>query len=283
MSTMVSMDDLVRWDSIIRAQHALFILDACLSGLAGSEDQGPRDVEDAKVELLVDRAHYLITAGTAGQNTGSSDAWTGSLFTDAIISSARHAAPDNVDAFVTVYKLVDLVYDRIAKERLNGTWRELLTPQIMKLEGPGVFFFHKRANLGPTVAAQIPANRPAAIDTPPQSQGTELQNQRPEPPPESAATPRQFTMVYPDNVLPAATWKKLSQNVWEKLPAGVYGTKFQVVDRTTVTGCVGTRVASQQEPHLEFFIPDTGCPSMVVRGRTKPASWNQIGRMRNIQ
>jgi uncharacterized caspase-like protein len=35
-SSMVSMDDISRWNSYLEARHALFILDACLSGLAGA-------------------------------------------------------------------------------------------------------------------------------------------------------------------------------------------------------------------------------------------------------
>src|SRR5262249_57054597 len=40
-ASMVSMDDIARWDNYLPSEHALFILDACLSGLAGFQNKGP--------------------------------------------------------------------------------------------------------------------------------------------------------------------------------------------------------------------------------------------------
>jgi uncharacterized caspase-like protein len=40
---MVSMQDLERWDGYLQSRHALFVLDSCLSGLAGVERKSPRD------------------------------------------------------------------------------------------------------------------------------------------------------------------------------------------------------------------------------------------------
>jgi uncharacterized caspase-like protein len=78
-SAMVSMRDLERWDSYIEARQALFVLDACLTGLAGFQTKAPLN---ARLEQLSLPARHLITAGTKDEFVIASDRWGGSLFTD---------------------------------------------------------------------------------------------------------------------------------------------------------------------------------------------------------
>ena len=94
-SSMVSMAQLDAWDDWINARHALYLLDACASGLASYEVQGEEDFEgldNATLERLSKPGRHLITAGTGEQKTIASARWEGSVFTDSILRAARRVA-----------------------------------------------------------------------------------------------------------------------------------------------------------------------------------------------
>src|SRR5262249_2067122 len=86
--TMISMQDIQNWNDEVYAQQTLFVLDACLSGLAGSEAKGA----GLRQEQLSQESHQLLTAGTEKENVISGERWTGSLFTDSFIEGAKGAA-----------------------------------------------------------------------------------------------------------------------------------------------------------------------------------------------
>ena len=88
-STMVSMLDLQRWDSYLGARHTLFVLDTCVSGLAGVEKKSSRDI---RLEQLSLPARHLLTAGTSTEKVISGEKWGGSLFTNSFIRGARGEA-----------------------------------------------------------------------------------------------------------------------------------------------------------------------------------------------
>jgi formylglycine-generating enzyme required for sulfatase activity len=137
-STMVSMEDLSRWDSYLSAQQALFILDSCLSGLAGVQS---KDLKSDRLEQLSQPTHQLLTAGTKGERVISGDRWTGSLFTDSLIDGARGNAHQSFGV-VSIHSLLDYVQERVAVERREVNWEGSLTPQIHDLQaGTGAFFF----------------------------------------------------------------------------------------------------------------------------------------------
>ncbi len=143
-SNMVSMDDLTRWDRRIRAKHALFLLDACFSGLAGS--QVKNTLRDFTIARLVKPAHHLITAGTGGQETIASSRWQGSLFTDTFIKAARGAADAQNDfprdGVVNLAELMAYARQRIDHERRAANWTKAITPQWSHLRAnQGEFFF----------------------------------------------------------------------------------------------------------------------------------------------
>ena len=89
---MVSMQDIARWDGFLDAQQALFVLDFCLSGLAGVEKKSPRNELFAQ---FAKPAHHLLTAGTENEIAIAGERWTGSC--SPIPSfwerEAKHVAP----------------------------------------------------------------------------------------------------------------------------------------------------------------------------------------------
>jgi uncharacterized protein YjbI with pentapeptide repeats len=137
-STMVSMGDVARWDTFLSAQQALFVLDSCLSGLAGTEVKG---LHSNRLQQLSQSGHHLMTAGEAGENVIAGDKWTGSLFTDSFIKGAEGEA-QSYDGVISLWSLLDYIQRRVTIEREAVAWRNQLTPQINFLTaGPGAFFF----------------------------------------------------------------------------------------------------------------------------------------------
>jgi uncharacterized caspase-like protein len=139
-STMVNMEDIARWNRYLSAQQALFVLDACLSGLAGSEEKGG-GVRDTRLGQLSQSSRQLVTAGTDQENVIAGDKWTGSLFTDSFILGAEGAAQRSL-GIVSLYSLIDYIQERVAIEKDAANWSKSLTPQVRKLSaGNGAFFF----------------------------------------------------------------------------------------------------------------------------------------------
>jgi hypothetical protein len=135
---MVSIDDISRWDRYLSARHSLFVLDACLSGLAGAEKKSPRD---SRLEQLSLPAHHLLTAGTANENVISGDKWTGGLFTDSFIVGAKGQASGSLGV-VSLFSLIEFIQERVVIEKQAVNWSKSLTPQLRSLQaGDGGFYF----------------------------------------------------------------------------------------------------------------------------------------------
>jgi len=152
-SGMVSMQDLERWDRYLDARQALFVLDACLSGLAGFQTKAPLN---ARLEQLSLPARHLITAGTKDEIVISGDKWGGSLFTDSFILGAKGQAR-SPSGIVSLPVLLDFIQERVARERELVNWSKSLTPQIQSLQhGEGYFFFTPVVPVGLPPSAATP-------------------------------------------------------------------------------------------------------------------------------
>ncbi len=150
-SSMVSMAQLDAWDDFIHARHALYLLDACASGLASYEVQGEEDFEgldNATLERLSKPGRHLITAGTGEQKTIASARWDGSVFTDSILRAARGeadagTAADPADGVVSLPELLEYVTKRVDRERRVAEFETAITPKWENLrdDNEGGFFF----------------------------------------------------------------------------------------------------------------------------------------------
>ena len=135
-SSMISMDDIRRWNQYLQARHVLFILDACFSGLAGVNKKG-----SPRIEQLTQPARYPITAGTAGEEIIASEKWNGSLFTHELISVVNDGI-GATDGVISVFSLIDTIQSRVSAIKNNVGWQKGLTPQVCDLQGSdGAFFF----------------------------------------------------------------------------------------------------------------------------------------------
>jgi hypothetical protein len=144
-ATMISMGDVQRWDEILAAKQALFLLDACFSGLAGSA--GKSDLRELQIDQLDKPAHHLVSAGTAEEETIASDRWWGgSIFTDAFLRAVRGEADAATtyprDGVVSLSEVIGYVKTRVAMEAPAANWTRPITPQSYNLRtNAGEFFF----------------------------------------------------------------------------------------------------------------------------------------------
>ncbi|PDT18057.1 hypothetical protein CO670_04480 [Rhizobium sp. J15] len=139
-SSMVSMDDLVRWNNYLDAKQALFVLDACLSGLAGLQRKSAPP-NQTRLDQLAQPSRHLLTAGTSTEEVIAGSRWNGSLFTDAFISGAKGGAAPPGEV-VSLHRLIEYIQTKVALEQAAAHWKRALTPQLRDLGvSNGAFFF----------------------------------------------------------------------------------------------------------------------------------------------
>jgi sulfatase modifying factor 1 len=152
---MISMDDIQRWDALLKAKQALFLLDACFGGLAGTASKS--DNRELKIDQLDQPAHHLVSAGAAEEQTIAGDRWGGSIFADAVLRAVRGEADAETsypkDGVVSLSELVSYVKLRVAIEAPAAGWTKPIIPQLRDLgRNTGEFFFltneRKLATLG---------------------------------------------------------------------------------------------------------------------------------------
>lgn len=149
-SSMIGMDEIENWhENIEQAQHVLFLLDACFSGLAGTEVKADR--QELEIKDLARKGHHLITAGTRNQKSFASlKAWGGSLFTSAFVRGAEGLADAQTSEFprdhvvtlneIWAYLRKSLKRAQVRYPNINQTpqWRDLLG------DSQGEFFFYEK-------------------------------------------------------------------------------------------------------------------------------------------
>ncbi len=140
----INMNQIENWAEEFRnATHVLFLLDACFSGLAGTEDKSYTTAVDP-VELAQENGRYMITAGGADQTSiASLKRWKGSLFTDVVIHGMSGEADSSPqDGIVTTYELFTYTQAAVRNEARKA--RHEQTPLISNLgryTDKGQYFF----------------------------------------------------------------------------------------------------------------------------------------------
>lgn len=75
-------------------------------------------------------------------------------------------------------------------------------------------------------------------------------------------------------------WRRQSENTWtETYPSGFTSEGILERSRDTVNGCLGSIVGPKDQPNFSVFIPDRGCPGMMVLFRINDGHWNVLNPM----
>lgn len=154
-STMVSMDDIARWDGLLSVKQTLFVIDACMGGLAGV--QAKTDPKALAIEQFSQPSRHLLSAGTSSEEAIVGAQWRGSLFTDSLIKAASGAA---VSASVTVIGLTDIlayVRRQVAFEKDRAGWSKKITPQLRQLQPSDGEFYFIRNNIPAQILIAAPS------------------------------------------------------------------------------------------------------------------------------
>jgi hypothetical protein len=142
---MIDMERLKQWtENVAQARHSLFLLDACFSGLAAFEAKAG-DVREKTIARLTQPGHYIVTAGTEGEETYI---YKGeSLFTQAFLSAARGEGMAVSDGVVSLNEMMTRV-NRILDARQAEIGDKIrMTPrqyQARISNNAGEFFFLPR-------------------------------------------------------------------------------------------------------------------------------------------
>ena len=151
-SSMVGMEQLKVWDDHVPARHALFLLDACFSGLVGNTAQslGP----DSTIKELSEPGHQIISAGGKDQQTiASRQEWQGSIFTHALLKALRGSADKfggeqgDGDGVITLYELIESIAGTVEQAKSAADWNRPLRPVLNRFYGEGQFFFLTEARV----------------------------------------------------------------------------------------------------------------------------------------
>lgn len=78
-------------------------------------------------------------------------------------------------------------------------------------------------------------------------------------------------------------WKRLAKDRWEERYPSGFAETFQVRKRIRVGDCPGVRVSKPRAENFEIFIPDRGCPAMVIRYRHNAGAWNYLSQMLDVR
>lgn len=139
-SSMIGMSDISRWDDLLKAKQALYIIDACLSGLAGVQPKS--DPKELAMDQLGRPSRHLFAAGGAQEETIAAARWGGSLFTDSLIKAASGEAVQPGIPVISLSDILAYVRRRVAFEKDQARWPGTISPQLRLMrQSEGEFFF----------------------------------------------------------------------------------------------------------------------------------------------
>jgi hypothetical protein len=166
---MVDMERMKQWaENVAQARHSLFLIDACFSGLAAYEAKAG-DVREKTIARLMQPGHYIVTAGTEGEETYI---YKGeSLFTQAFLSAARGDGLASSDGIISLSEMMTRINRTLDAKQAEIGDKIRMTPQkyyARLSNNAGEFFFLQGRPGISTVNTQIPASieAKAGPDTP---------------------------------------------------------------------------------------------------------------------
>ncbi len=145
-STCVSMNQLQFFSDKLPARQALFILDSCFSGIAGTiyKKEGseiPKETRKQVEAFVKSEGRQIMTAGGADETTSMSSKWNNhSVYTFYLINGLKGAADYNKDSVISVRELQVYLDSNVPKEAKQ-------TPQLFNLSNSeGQFVFYREGD-----------------------------------------------------------------------------------------------------------------------------------------
>lgn len=145
--SMLRMSALKQWDDSLDVKQALYIVDACFSGLAGTYDS-KASKRNLRLSQVAQPSRQILTAGQTDEITIASSRYKGSLFTTAVIEALGGSGDLSGgfarDGVISASELKLAVQDRINAEIVANPdlKRFKLTPTLKNLvPSRGDFFF----------------------------------------------------------------------------------------------------------------------------------------------
>jgi len=167
---MIDMERMKQWtENVAQARHSLFLLDACFSGLAAYEAKAG-DAREKTIARLMQPGHYIVTAGTEGQETYI---YKGeSLFTQAFLSAARGEGMASSDGIVSLNEMMTRVNRILDAKQAEVGDQIRMTPRQYHARitnNSGEFFFlpKGRAESSFANAPVSPKIEPKGLDSTP--------------------------------------------------------------------------------------------------------------------
>jgi len=149
----INMNQIKDWANQLRnANHMLFLIDCCFSGLAGIETKGIGNSSVNPIELAKENGRFMITAGGADEKTiASLSEWGGSLFTHVAINGMSRCADFNSDGVIVTSELFTYIYGTVKNEASRKGQKQ--TPTLHNFgtgrEKGQYFFVYKKPILPP--------------------------------------------------------------------------------------------------------------------------------------
>jgi hypothetical protein len=79
-------------------------------------------------------------------------------------------------------------------------------------------------------------------------------------------------------------FKPESDNTWSNTyPSGQVDKVGRIRARIVLQDCIGNVIGKDDEPDFALFIPDKGCPGMMLRWRRGSGQWNLLAPMQNVR
>jgi invasion protein IalB len=140
---MIDMPHMREWqENFGHAQHVLFLLDACFSGLAAFERKAGFDVRDQTIQRLIQPAHHIVTAGVEGEESFIFNGQ--SLFTSAFLAAARGEMSVPTDGVISLSEIMVQINRALDGKRAQLREAIKMTPRKFdsRIENnAGEFFF----------------------------------------------------------------------------------------------------------------------------------------------
>ena len=173
-ATGISMGTVKELADALPAKHALFLLDVCFGGIAGTVKRGsPPAVTEAYLKQITrEKGRHLITAGEANQEVIEAPKWGHSVFTYFLLKGLNEGLADQDDnGIITARELHSYLELRVFGEaQLQGHKQRPVFSELSGEQGQFVFFtsatgkagtLSGHAGLAP--AASVPAGPSAAL------------------------------------------------------------------------------------------------------------------------